>query len=58
MIQFLTDILDADESIPNRFSIRFHAGSGPRIDKSVFTVQDWLSKDVMNARISDLNDCL
>jgi len=58
MIQFLTDILDTDKSTPNRFSVRFHAGSGPRIDKSVFTVQDWLSKDVMNARISDLNDCL
>jgi hypothetical protein len=58
MIQFLTDILDADKSTPNRFSIRFHAGSGPRIDKSVFTVQDWLSQEVITARISELKECL
>jgi hypothetical protein len=58
MTRFLTDILNADVSKPNRFSIRFHAGSGPGIDKSVLTAQEWLSPEIINARISELNECL
>ena len=58
MTRFLTDILNADVSKPNRFSIRFHAGSGPRIDKSVLTVQEWLPQEIINARISELKECL
>ena len=58
MTRFLTDILNADVSKPNRFSIRFHAGSGPRIDKSVLTVQEWLPQEMITARISELKECL
>lgn len=58
MIMFLTGILNAHESRPNRFSIRFHAGSGPGIDKSVLTAQEWLSPEIINARISELKECL
>ena len=58
MTSFLEAILDEHAPTPNRFSIRFHAGSGPGIDKSVLTVQDWLSKETISDRISELNECL
>lgn len=58
MTSFLEAILDENATTPNRFSRRFHAGSGPGIDKTVLTVQDWLSKETISDRISELNECL
>jgi len=58
MIHFLETTLDSNKKLPNRFSKRYHAGVGPRIDKSVWTVQKWLTKEVRTNLINDMRDCL
>jgi hypothetical protein len=57
MIDFLESTLDPSVEPPVRFSKRYHAGTGTRIDKSVWTVQDWLTKKVRVELISELNEC-
>ena len=58
MIHFLETTLDSNLKPPNRFSRRYHAGVGPRIDKSVWTVQKWLTKEVRTNLINEMRDCL
>jgi len=55
---FLNALLDPDLSVPQRFSKRYHAGVGDRIDRSVLTVQEWLSAEVMKQLITEMNDSI
>ena len=58
MIDFLESTLTDQANPPNRFSKRYHAGAGPGIDKSVSTVQDWLSHETREQLINDMRECL
>jgi len=54
MIHFLEATLDSDTEMPRRFSKRYHAGVGSGIDKSVWPVQHWLTKDTRLKLISEM----
>lgn len=58
MIQFLEDTLNSDSDPPNRYSKRYHAGAGPRIDTSVWTVQKWLPGEVRASLVGEMRECL
>lgn len=58
LIRFLETTLDSNLKPPNRFSKRYHAGVGPHIDKSVWTVQKWLTKEVRASLIGEMRECL
>jgi hypothetical protein len=58
MIDFLEATLDPDSGLPVRFSKRYHAGVGTRIDKSVWTVQDWLTIEARAELVRELKECL
>lgn len=58
MIDFLEATLDPDSEMPQRFSKRFHAGIGNGIDKSVWPVQSWLTKEVRQKLIDEMKSCL
>ena len=58
MTRFLEDSLITSTPPPKKFSVRFHAGSGPRIDQTVLAIQDWLTREIISARISELSECL
>lgn len=58
MSKFLEATLDPNLPNPNRFSIRYHAGAGGGIDKSVSPVQLWLPEHVRRARLDELRECL
>ena len=57
MIDFLEATLDPGSDRPLRFSKRYHAGAGARIDKSVMTVQDWLTIEVRVELVRELKEC-
>jgi hypothetical protein len=58
MIDFLELTLIEGVNPPNRFSKRYHAGAGPRIDKSVMSAQEWLPQEVRERLISEMKECL
>ena len=58
LINFLESTLADEENPPNRFSRRYHAGTGPGIDKSVFKVQEWLSNEICEQLIDEMRACL
>jgi hypothetical protein len=58
LINFLESTLIDQAKPPNRFSKRYHAGVGPGIDKSVSTVQDWLSRKTREQLIDEMRECL
>ena len=58
MISFLEDTLNPDLNPPNRFSKRYHAGVGSGIDNSVWTVQEWLSRDRRTDLVREMRACL
>jgi hypothetical protein len=43
---------------PKRFSRRYHAGVGPRIDPSVWPVQDFVSVETRASLVRDLRRCV
>ncbi|MDA2989674.1 MAG: hypothetical protein O2815_11410 [Actinomycetota bacterium] len=58
MISFLEATLDGTAPLPNRFSKRYHAGVGPRIDRSVWPVQEAVSVEARERLLADLRACI
>lgn len=58
MIDFLEATVDPDSEMPRRFSKRYHAGIGNRIDKSVWPVQSWLTKETRLKLLEEMRICL
>jgi len=58
MIHFLEATLDSDSEMPRRFSKRYHAGVGSGIDKSVWPVQHWLTRDTRLELINEMKASL
>ena len=58
MIDFLEATVDPNSEMPRRFSKRYHAGIGNRIDKSVWPVQSWLTKETRLKLLEEMRICL
>ena len=58
MIDFLEATLDPNSEMPQRFSKRYHAGTGNGIDKSVWTVQSWLTEEARQKLLEEMRICL
>ena len=58
MIHFLEATLDTDSEMPRRFSKRYHAGVGRGIDKSVWPVQQWMTRDVRLKLLKEMKESL
>lgn len=56
-VTFLEDTL-SDGPMPKRFSKRFHAGIGPRIDMSVWPIQNFVPKGVRQALAQEMRGCV
>ena len=57
MTDFLEATLDADSEMPRRFSKRYHAGIGNGIDKSVWSVQSWLTEETRLKLLEEMKTC-
>ena len=58
LINFLTATLALSGPLPPRFSKRYHAGVGPRIDRSVWPVQEAVSPEARTLLVEDMRSCL
>lgn len=57
LVTFLDGTL-SDGPMPQRFSKRFHAGVGPRIDRSVWPIQHFVPKGVREALAHEMRGCV
>jgi len=57
LVTFLDGTL-SDGPMPKRFSKRFHAGVGPRIDMSVSPIQHFVPKGVRQALAQEMRGCV
>jgi len=58
MIDFLEATLVEGKPLPKRFSKRYHAGTGPRIDRSVWPVQQSVSAAARSALLREMRACI